>query len=428
MHSVKKRLVFYCHGYDPDADTRYRRLFVTAFSQLSRRFGVSRDIGPAVRDDAIPAVRWAVAAGTPEWRTETAYEVLRWDDLVKRDFARSWLKRIPLLAGAIGEALRSAVVQQLFRVNWRFAAFVIYPWVALAMALGAAAAAGYGIAWLAGLVLPLPAALGWGLAAVVAIAVMHGLGPRIRKAFVYHLLDGWIFSWQQASGRHRDFAARLEAFSRHVVEAAGAAEADEILIVGHSTGSSIAVALAARALELDPEFGRNTPVALLTIGSCLPIVGFVRTAEPLRRDIARLVTTDSLLWVEYQAPQDALNAFGFAPLRDLKLDIGAARARNPAVRSARFKETLSASTYRKIRWNFFRVHFHFLMANEIPGEYDYLMIACGPVSLADRIADPERAIGAVYGARSAADPVRAPRPSGSAAAELAALGEEPGPV
>ena len=58
---------------------------------------------------------------------------------------------------------------------------------------------------------------------------------------------------------------------------------------------------------------------------------------------------------------------------------------NPKIRSARFKETLLPATYRKIRWNFFRVHFHFLMANEVAGEYDYLL----RVAVADS-ADYER--------------------------------------
>ena len=49
-----------------------------------------------------------------------------------------------------------------------------------------------------------------------------------------------------------------------------------------------------------------------------------------------------------------------------------------------------------MRWNFFRVHFHFLMANEVPGEYDYLMIACGPVRLADRIENPQAAVAMTY--------------------------------
>jgi hypothetical protein len=64
---------------------------------------------------------------------------------------------------------------------------------------------------------------------------------------------------------------------------------------------------------------------------------------------------------------------------------------------ARFKEAIPPSTYRKMRWNFFRMHFHFLMPNDIPGEYDYPMIVCGPVSLADRIAEPAAAVRAAYG-------------------------------
>jgi hypothetical protein len=125
------------------------------------------------------------------------------------------------------------------------------------------------------------------------------------------------------------------------------------------------------------------------------VVGFVRTAAKLRGHVARLATEPSVLWVEYQAPQDVLCAFGFDPVRDLGLRLAGER-RNPTIRSAKFKEIILPGTYRKIRWNFFRMHFQFLMANEIPGEYDYPMIVCGSVSLADRIADPEAAVAAAY--------------------------------
>jgi hypothetical protein len=84
-------------------------------------------------------------------------------------------------------------------------------------------------------------------------------------------------------------------------------------------------------------------------------------------------------------------------VRDLDLNLEAASRHNPTIRSAKFKETILPATYRKIHWNFFRMHFQFLMANEIPGEYDYLMIACGPVFLADRIADTGAAVSAAYG-------------------------------
>ena len=250
----------------------------------------------------------------------------------------------------------------------------------------------------------------------LALVLLKLFEPRIRKAFVYHLLDGWIFSWQLAAGRRPEFEGRLDAFARRVAAAIRDTDAEEVLIVGHSTGTTVAVEVAARALALDPELARHGPaLALLTIGSCLPVVGFVRTADRLRRHIARLATDASLLWVEYQAPQDVLNAFGFDPVRDLDLDLGGAARVNPIIRSARFKETILPSTYRRMRWNFFRVHFHFLMPNEIPGEYDYPMIVCGPVSLADRIADPAAAVRAAYGT----EPGRAHQSRQSAAAALA---------
>jgi pimeloyl-ACP methyl ester carboxylesterase len=238
---------------------------------------------------------------------------------------------------------------------------------------------------------------------VIAAGLVKALTPQIKQAYVYHLLDGWIFSWQLAAGRRPEFEGRLEGFARRIVAAVQATDAQEVLIVGHSTGTTVAVEVAARALDLDPKLGDRGPaLALLTVGSCLPVVGFVRTADKLRGHIARLATAASLLWVEYQAPQDVLNAFGFDPVRDLQLQLEAPR-RNPTIRSAKFRETILPATYRRIHWDFFRMHFQFLMANDIPGEYDYLMIACGPVALADRIADPEAAIGRVYGDRLAAD-------------------------
>jgi hypothetical protein len=396
--AVEKRLVFYCHGYDPEADTRYRRLFVTAFAQLSRRFRVRREIGPVVHDAALPADRWTVVAAHQDWRTETVYEVLRWDDLVKRDFARGWRVRLPLLAATLAQQLRSGFFHRMFRVNWHFALFVIYPWAALVAACAGGVLLGYGAAELLTLVVPLGPVAVWVIALAIAAIFVRGLRARMSAAFVYHLLDGWIFQARQAGVQDADLAARLDRFTRHVVDTVRDSDADEILIVGHSTGSTIACEITAGALALDPRLScRAAPIALLTIGASLPFVAFFRGAAEFRRKVARLVVEPSLLWVEYQAPQDVMNAFGFDPARDLTGEIGDALPINPRIRSARFKETLRPASYRRLCWNFFRMHFNFLAANELPGEYDYLMIACGPVTLADRIADPRGAIRRTYG-------------------------------
>jgi hypothetical protein len=257
---------------------------------------------------------------------------------------------------------------------------------------------GYGVACLIALFLPLSTWIKGLIAIVLAVVLTRSAEPWLRRAYVYHLLDDAINLWKYAQGLHPDLDARLEQFAQRIVAASRETSAQEILIVGHSSGSILAIDIVARALVHDPELGRHGPsLALLTIGACVPVVALASSAQGLRQAITRLATEPSLLWVEYQAPEDLLNAFGFDPIRDLQLDLGGRTRINPIIRSVRFDDVLFSTTHRRIRWNFLRIHFQFLMANERPGEYDYLMIACGPVSLADRIRDPAQAVTNVYG-------------------------------
>lgn len=393
QHPVTKRLVFYCPGYDAEADTRYRRLLAIGLGQLRKRLSFERTIGPVEADPAVPSLRWTIVASTPTWRTETVYEVLRWDDLVRRDFSRTWLDRIPLLVTCMLGALRDGVIPNLFRLDWHFACLVIFPWVALLSLIVAALATGYLAAWLIVPAMSLAVGVKAVVTLAVALAVIGAAHPLLKQSFVYYLLDDWIFNWQHGTGQRPDIDARLDRFGERIVEAVHQTAAQEVLIVGHSSGSILAVEIVARALARDPGLGDRGPaVALLTIGAELPVAGYLRKATRFREAIVCLATAPSLLWVEYQAPQDWLNAFQFEPVRDLHLDLGGRTQTNPQIRSPRFKETLSPQAYRKMRWKFLRIHFQFLMPVDVPGEYDYPMIVCGPIALADRITDPKAAV------------------------------------
>jgi hypothetical protein len=48
--------------------------------------------------------------------------------------------------------------------------------------------------------------------------------------------------------------------------------------------------------------------------------------------------------------------------------------------------------YGWFRWQFFRVHFQFVMANEVPHAYEFFMIVCGAVPLHERFTHPEAAL------------------------------------
>ena len=70
---------------------------------------------------------------------------------------------------------------------------------------------------------------------------------------------------------------------QHLGEVARSSDAQEIVLVGHSSGSFLGTEILARALERDPDLGRHGPrIVLLTLGGNYPIVGFHRAANFFR--------------------------------------------------------------------------------------------------------------------------------------------------
>ena len=89
-----------------------------------------------------------------------------------------------------------------------------------------------------------------------------------------------------------------------------------------------------------------------------------------------------------------MNFFLFDPVAAHGIRLVAPR-RNPKIVSVRFREIIKPEHYKLFRWQFFRVHFQFVMANERPHAYDFFMIVCGPVPLRERMAHPDAALAVV---------------------------------
>jgi hypothetical protein len=175
----------------------------------------------------------------------------------------------------------------------------------------------------------------------------------------------------------------VEVGAEHLVEAARAKDCDELLIVGHSGGGVIAPAVVARALELDPDLGKHGPrVVLLTPGSLMPGVGLHFQARRVHSSIERLASESSILWIDAQARKDALNFWNFDPVAGIGIDVGAKRC-NPFIWRVRFRDMLAAEFYGRLRWNLFRMHYQFIMANDMRAPYDYCMLVAGPVAVED---------------------------------------------
>ena len=182
--------------------------------------------------------------------------------------------------------------------------------------------------------------------------------------------------------------------AQRVIAAVRANDADEIIVVGHSGGGALAPAVIVRALELDPDIGRQgPPLVLVTLGSIAPGAALHPKAARLRAVFARLAVEPSVLWIDSQSRADVLNFWNFDPVEGIGARVDGRRC-NPLIWKVRFGDMLSRQFYWRIRFNFFRLHYQFIMASDRRAPYDYFLLVCGPVPVAAWARDPNGVLAA----------------------------------
>lgn len=173
----------------------------------------------------------------------------------------------------------------------------------------------------------------------------------------------------------------MKEFANTIAEALKS-DADEVLIVGHSSGAHLAISIIADLIRDGRVPDDGPKLAFLSLGQVVPMVSFLPKARRLRGDLAFLATREDLTWVDVTAPGDGccfalcdpVAVSGVTPPGKLW----------PLVISAAFTQSLSPARWKSLRWRFFRLHFQYLCAFDRPKDYDYFQITAGPVFLADR--------------------------------------------
>lgn len=393
---VKRRLVIYVPGYDPRGLAEYYRMFRREYRRTCDLYGLSGKIGRAENDPERFITTWDATTGGDGWQVEMRYMFLRWDDIIRRDFTRPVWWKIVHMYRTFMRILFDGVVLRILKAHWRFGLFTLYPpvvmtaWVLLGVTAGLLAAeltGAYGApALVAGLV-----GAGAGLAVFAAMLKLTE-----KKTYLLYLCDDGISTYQFAHRQRPDWEERMETFAGYVADAVAASNADEVVIVGHSSGSFLAVEVLDRALQCDPDLGQRAPrVRLLTIGANLPIVGFHSDAQWFRDRLRRLATAPDIDWVDYQSRHDIMNFWPFDPITGHGIALGTER-RNPLVVPISFRDLWVPGTFDRRRWHFFQAHFQFLRANEQAGAaYDYYLICCGPLDLISRATRPAEAVSAM---------------------------------
>ena len=195
-----------------------------------------------------------------------------------------------------------------------------------------------------------------------------------RYAHFLLMMDLWHYARVLAQDRSCDENALTKRLVQHCEERALAeiksGKTDEIVIAGHSIGAALAVELADRLSAKT-----NVPVGVLTLGSGLLQVACQPQAQRFR-DMAKRLLTGGTAWLDVQALIDPIN-FLHANL-DKTYGIASAHYREIIIR---MRHVLSDATYRRIKYNCFRVHRQYVLPVEVRQKYSFHMMMAGPTPL-----------------------------------------------
>jgi hypothetical protein len=394
---VQHRHIVYVQGYDPRGLAQYYRMFRTELRKFGRLYQLTTTVSrPKTATDGESASR-SIETKASDWQTRTSYDFLRFEDLIQRDLAAPILGTVLRAIWIYWRLVFRGTIARFWKANWRFATFITYPHLMLLVeALGSFGVA-YAIARGLG-ALGVPGVLGMAAAVIVFVALLGTVLKYTENAtYLLYLLSDTIWTWQFSHRQRPEWDQRIDRFAEYLTKLARESDAEEIVVVGHSSGSFLGAEIMARALKLDPSLGRHGPrIVLLTLGGNFPIVGFHAASQDFRDHLRLLAVERSIDWIDCQSRKDVMNFYPFDPIAGHGIEVGALR-RNPTIVPVRFREIIKPEHYNVFRWKFFRVHFQFVMANERPHSYDFFMIVCGPVPLSDRMALPEAALAIATG-------------------------------
>ncbi|WP_299147851.1 hypothetical protein [uncultured Tateyamaria sp.] len=378
---VSRRRVFYIPGYDPIHPRRYRELYRKEGAAQAAISGYEIALKPGAGGDHYG---WQVDARIDGTDTHADIEVLVWSDIVRDSMDAS-------IPGTYLQLLRTAWTYIATGALWRLMRLRKGPVIAalypVGMLLGQLLLA-LGLWWalfrVGGLAGPTGTSGGAAVGGVVFVALLRWFKAKDGKFFAYYLMHDYAYSAASRGANPPALEARMAEFQASV-DAALNTDADEVLVVGHSSGAHLAVSILADLIRAGKVAPDGPALGFLSLGQVVPMVSFLPDAHRLRADLQYLSTQEALTWVDVTAPGDGC---AFALCDPVAVSGVAPTAKRwPLVFSAAFTQTLSPARWKALRWRFFRLHFQYMCAFDRPKDYDYFQITAGPMTLGARYAD-----------------------------------------
>ena len=216
---------------------------------------------------------WRVHSEIDGRQTDADITVLYWADLVQDSMRAGLVQGFYLLLRTAWIYLSSGALRRLMLLRKGPVIAALYPVVMMLFQLFVAIVAGVlALAAFQGLV---------GLISGIAIylAVLIGFYRLDNRLFAYYLMYDYAFSSGENGATPQVLVTRMAQFRRDIEQGLDS-EADEVLVVGHSSGAHLGISIIADILRSGHP--KAEKLAFLSLGQVVPMVSFLPLARELR--------------------------------------------------------------------------------------------------------------------------------------------------
>jgi hypothetical protein len=369
MPTVKSRLVLYFPGFDPlDAAAHHLR-YQRAAALAGKTWGVNYTVGALENSPA--GETFSVEASAGDWRTRSTIFVYDHNAVISRLRDAPLWRQIALGFAAAAGIVAEGGAGRYLRHAWRFGLFFIFPF--LLMLVGGALTAGIALSpWLFGLPL-------WLLAISLPAAVLFFVKaflPFAERFHTLHLYADWRFAL--AVGRDEPIARNWIEEKATLVLKALVQPSEEVLVVSHSMGASLALAVIGRVLELRPDALDGRKLSFATLGGAALQCALLSSADRLRQSVGVIARHPEVTWFDIQCLTDPIHLYR---CNTVALT-GHKDAPQPKIVPIRFKHSLSPDRYKKNKRNFLRMHRQYVLGPDRKSGYDFTLLTAGPLPAA----------------------------------------------
>lgn len=383
--AVRRRKVFYVSGFDPLGPRRYRELYRKEGPEQAAISGYDLSVTGVQRAEN-GNYRWNARYQSGVEETNTEFEFLGWDDIVRHSFRPSLRYVYGLMFKTLWIYLSSGAISAMLRLRSGPLIAGLVPAFLMIFYLVYGSMIGTGAGMLT--VLGFGAPLWLGLIAGIVGFGFAMLGTRYfeEQMMIYFMVNDLGYSAQDAGAYPQPLSQRLDEFADQIGEALESDLYDEVLVVGHSSGAQLAISALSRCLQ-GKSLKPGTPLSLMTLGQSIAMTSFLPKADVLRSDLARIADDARIFWLDVTAPGDGACFALTDPAANCRMGGRPAETLNPLVISAAFRQTMDPEQLRQYRWRLLRMHFQYLCAFAKPAGFDYFEITAGAQTLGQRYAD-----------------------------------------